>query len=118
MTEFTSLICPNCGGTLNAEVGVRALCCSKPPSRIVQQDTHDRFSLQNETPTRVPTTVPSASASRMSKPSSWVSIKSNTAADLGFYEKYILKPGSLPAGRLLGTVEVVACTGSYEWHLA
>ncbi|MEI7845647.1 MAG: hypothetical protein WCK35_07575 [Chloroflexota bacterium] len=28
MTEFTSLICPNCGGTLNAEIGVLALRCS------------------------------------------------------------------------------------------
>lgn len=32
-----------------------------------------------------------------------------------------LKPGDLPAGVIIGTVEIVNCTGrpgDYEWHLA
>ena len=48
----------------------------------------------------------------------YASLKS---ADLAFYGQYGFEPGSLKTGMLLGTVEVVACTGvpgNYEWHLA
>ena len=37
------------------------------------------------------------------------------------FERVGLQPGELPTGVLVGTVEVVGCTGeqgAYEWHLA
>jgi hypothetical protein len=37
------------------------------------------------------------------------------------YESLGIKPGSLPSGVLIGTVEIIDCTGKpghYEWHLA
>ncbi len=37
-----------------------------------------------------------------------------------FYTEYGVEPGSLPSGVILGTVEIVDCTGvpgDYEWYL-
>jgi hypothetical protein len=47
---------------------------------------------------------------------------SQKSAPLEFYAEYGIEPGTLQSGALLGTVEVVACTGApgddYQWHLA
>jgi len=43
-----------------------------------------------------------------------------TPGDTREFTKMKLKPGDLPTGVLIGTVEVVDCTGDdgdYEWHL-
>ena len=47
-----------------------------------------------------------------------------TPADIEEFEDMGLKPGDLPTGVVIGTVEIVGCKeekgypGSYEWHLA
>ena len=41
--------------------------------------------------------------------------------DLDAYQKLKIKPGSLPTGVIVGTVEIIGCDGidgEYEWHLA
>lgn len=46
---------------------------------------------------------------------------SNTPADNRFWKEAGLEPGSLPTGVLVGTVEIVDCTGvkgDYHWHLS
>lgn len=46
---------------------------------------------------------------------------SNTPAAPKFWRQVGLKPGDLPTGLLVGTVEIIDCryrNGEYEWHLA
>jgi len=43
-----------------------------------------------------------------------------TPGDIEDWEKMNLRPGDLPTGVLIGTVELADCTGEsgdYEWHL-
>lgn len=50
-----------------------------------------------------------------------VYIYASKTPDLGKYDDLGISPDSLPLGMLIGTVEIIDCTGEtgqYEWHLA